>query len=169
MQTHIENLNQGLVQKTTTEYLQDLLHPFDEPVSRDNIDQYLDAPLRKKLPANYYHCINYPDFFLDYRESIYHPEVSVAVDSAMELFEGMKNQEMETSYMIDNIIRKMVKLVAKYISESGLEWARNNKVGEFTTTTMNRRVRPDVLVYCKNVLVMMGCSYNIANCSGRIK
>ena len=61
------------------------MHPFDEPVSRDNINQYLNAPLRKKLP-----------------------------------------------------------------------WARNNKVDEFTTTTKNERVRPDVLVYCRNVLVMMG-------------
>ena len=123
------------------------MHPFDEPVSRDHINQYLDAPLRKKLLAYYFHCRNYRYLdFLDYGESICLPDVSAAVNSAMELFKDKKNQ--------DNIISKMFQVVEMY-SKSGLEWARNNKVDEFTTTT-NKRVRPDVLVYCRNVLVMMG-------------
>uniref|UniRef100_U9T2J7 Uncharacterized protein n=1 Tax=Rhizophagus irregularis (strain DAOM 181602 / DAOM 197198 / MUCL 43194) TaxID=747089 RepID=U9T2J7_RHIID len=91
-------MGMGLIQDKTTEYLQELLAPFDKPVD----------------------CIE----FL--------PDVMVAVGNAMELYKGKNNQEMETSYMVDNVIRKMHQLADKYI------------------------VRPDVLVYCRDVLVIMG-------------
>ncbi|CAB4408030.1 unnamed protein product [Rhizophagus irregularis] len=34
---------------------------------------------------------------------------------------GKENQEMETSYMVENVIRKMLKLADKYIDTFGLE------------------------------------------------
>ncbi|CAB5191633.1 unnamed protein product [Rhizophagus irregularis] len=43
------------------------------------------------------------------------PDVMVAVGNAMKLYKGKNNQEMETSYMIDNVIRKMLQLADKYI------------------------------------------------------
>ncbi|CAB4428070.1 unnamed protein product [Rhizophagus irregularis] len=131
-----EDINLGLILNKTTEYLQDLLRPFDEPVGCDNINSYLYTPLRKKLPAHYFHCCNFPDFF-DYEGSEYLPDVVTAVGSAMELFEEKENQEMETSYMIDSIIHKMVQLAVNILVNL---WARNNKVSYFTTTTTNKPV-----------------------------
>uniref|UniRef100_U9TTV6 Uncharacterized protein n=1 Tax=Rhizophagus irregularis (strain DAOM 181602 / DAOM 197198 / MUCL 43194) TaxID=747089 RepID=U9TTV6_RHIID len=98
-----EDIGIGLIQDKTTEYLQELLCPFDEPV----------------------------DFFE------FLPGVMLTVGNAMKLYKGKKNQEMETSYMVDNVIRKMLKLADKYIGTFGLEWARNNKTNDFTTTTDN--------------------------------
>ncbi|PKB99300.1 hypothetical protein RhiirA5_429942 [Rhizophagus irregularis] len=106
----LEDIGIGLIQDKTTEYLQELLCPFDEPV----------------------------DFFE------FLPGVMLTVGNAMKLYKGKKNQEMETSYMVDNVIRKMLKLADKYIGTFGLEWARNNKTNDFTTTTD------------KDVLVIMG-------------
>ncbi|UZO11918.1 uncharacterized protein OCT59_003471 [Rhizophagus irregularis] len=97
----LEDIGIGLIQDKTTEYLQELLCPFDEPV----------------------------DFFE------FLPGVMLTVGNAMKLYKGKKNQEMETSYMVDNVIRKMLKLADKYIGTFGLEWARNNKTNDFTTTT----------------------------------
>ncbi|GBC07678.1 hypothetical protein RclHR1_07610008 [Rhizophagus clarus] len=152
--SNMQGINLGLIQQRTAEYLEGLLCPFNEPVSCDNIKRYFDAPLLKKLPAHIVYCNQYPAM-LDHKASILLPDVTTAVDISMELFKDKINQEMETSYMIDHIIRKMVKITEDYVSDSGLEWVRNNKMNAYTTTT-NKLVRPDVLVYCKNVLVMMG-------------
>ncbi|CAB4485749.1 unnamed protein product [Rhizophagus irregularis] len=78
----LEDIGIGLIQDKTTEYLQELLCPFDEPV----------------------------DFFE------FLPGVMLTVGNAMKLYKGKKNQEMETSYMVDNVIRKMLKLADKYIA-----------------------------------------------------
>ncbi|CAB4443508.1 unnamed protein product [Rhizophagus irregularis] len=146
----LEDIGIGLIHDKTTEYLQELLSPFNEQVYCDNVDSYFKAPLQRKLAASHYLCKEYPAYF-DQEGFEFLPDVMLAVGNAMELYTGKDNQEMETSYMVDNVIRKMVKLAIKYIGKSGFEWARNN---EFTTTTTHNR--PDVLVYCSEVLVIMG-------------
>ncbi|UZO13135.1 uncharacterized protein OCT59_004640 [Rhizophagus irregularis] len=152
----LEDIGIGHIHDKTTEYLQELLSPFNEPVYCDNVDLYFKAPLQRKLVASHYLCKEYPAYF-DQEDLEFLPDVTLAVGDAMELYTGKDNQEMETSYMVDNVIRKMVKLAIRYIGKSGFEWARNNKMNEYTTTTTHKRnVRPDVLVYCDEVLVILG-------------
>ncbi|CAI2201636.1 5121_t:CDS:2, partial [Funneliformis geosporum] len=91
-----EDLSLGLVQKKITEYLQVLLHHFDESVCCNNINQYLDAPLLKKLPANYFYCCNYPEL-LDYRETSRLPDLCNVVDNVMDSYEEKPNQETEAN------------------------------------------------------------------------
>ncbi|RGB22084.1 hypothetical protein C1646_731247 [Rhizophagus diaphanus] len=150
-----EKISVGDVYAYTTEYLKELLSPFDEPVNCDNVDSYFNAPLKRKLIAPPYLCEEYPDYF-DQKDLDLLTDVLLAVGDAMELYTGKDNQEMETSYMVDNVIRKMVKLAIKYIGQSEFEWARNNKMNDWTTTTHKKKVRPDVLIYCSEVLVIMG-------------
>ncbi|CAB5357256.1 unnamed protein product [Rhizophagus irregularis] len=152
----LEDIRIGLVHDKTTEYLQELLVPFNEPVYCDDVDLCFKAPLQRKLVAPHYLCKEYPAYF-DQEGFEFLPDVMLAVGDAMELYTGKDNQEMETSYMVDNVIRKMVKLAIKYIGKSGFEWTRNNKMNEYTTTTTHKKnVRPDVLVYCNDVLVIIG-------------
>ncbi|CAB5353417.1 unnamed protein product [Rhizophagus irregularis] len=152
----LEDIGIGHIHDKTTEYLQELLSPFNKPVYCDNVDLYFKAPLQRKLVASHYLCKEYPAYF-DQEDLEFLPDVTLAVGDAMELYTGKDNQEMETSYMVDNVIRKMVKLAIRYIGKSGFEWACNNKMNEYTTTTTHKRnVRPDVLVYCDEVLVILG-------------
>ncbi|GBC28920.2 kinase-like domain-containing protein [Rhizophagus irregularis DAOM 181602=DAOM 197198] len=112
-------MGMGLIQDKTTEYLQELLAPFDKPVDCNNINLYFNTPQRRKLPPPHILCREHPDFF-DQKGIEFLPDVMVAVGNAMELYK-----------------------------------ARNNKMNDFTTTN-KKKVRPDVLVYCRDVLVIMG-------------
>lgn len=128
---------------------------FDNPVSCDNIDQYLNEPLQIKLPAHNFYSRNYPDF-LDDKDAHYYPELCTVVGTVMDDYREKNNQETETAYNVNNHIYKMFRIVEKYIDEGGLEWVRDNKINEMSLTTNKKGVRPDVTVYYKDVLVMIG-------------
>jgi hypothetical protein len=124
-----------------SQILQDLLLPFEEPVSRDNIDEYLNASLRRNCQLTYITLIPKTSI-------IYLPELCTATGDAMGSFNEVANQEMVTSDTVNNIISRMFHLTKKYITNSRFEWVRNNK--------NKKEVRPDITVYCKNVLLMVG-------------
>ncbi|CAB5290146.1 unnamed protein product [Rhizophagus irregularis] len=86
----LEDIGIGLIHDKTTEYLQELLSPFNEPVYCDNIDSYFKAPLQRKLAAPHYLCKEYSVYF-DQEGFEFLPDVMLAVGNAMELYTGKDN------------------------------------------------------------------------------
>jgi hypothetical protein len=121
------------------------LRPFDEQVSCDNINQYLNAPLLKKLPANYDYSRRYPGH-LYHSEASHLPRLSSVVNIVMDPYVEKPDQEMETSFNVKIHMHKMINIAKDFISDCKLEWADNNKMKDFTTTTIKKGVQPDVTI-----------------------
>ncbi|PKC56975.1 hypothetical protein RhiirA1_428793, partial [Rhizophagus irregularis] len=60
----LEDIGIGLIQDKTTEYLQELLCPFDEPVDCNNINSYFNTPLQRKLPAPTFYVMIFLTFLI---------------------------------------------------------------------------------------------------------
>lgn len=73
-------------------------HPF---VSCDNINQYLNEPLLKKLTVHPLYSINYYNY-LDNKEADYLPDLCNVVGCTMSFFREKINQEAETVDIVNN-------------------------------------------------------------------
>nr|CAG8492332.1 397_t:CDS:2 [Entrophospora candida] len=140
------------------DFLGKLLHPFDEEISCNNLEQFLSKPLLLKLPS----LPSYADSFPDKLESVYSnpfyvPRISSILVNVMgKSFRESVGGEAYTSNTINNHIMDMIGLAQEYaLGCSNFNWNRNKVIKPTTTTTENRRVRPDVTIYYNRVLVMM--------------
>ncbi|CAG8597926.1 14867_t:CDS:10, partial [Funneliformis mosseae] len=112
----------------TTKFFNELLRPFNEEVSRDNVEQLLSKLLLLKLHINCYCCGCY-----EY------------------------DKEGITMGNIDSHINILIEFIQEYERGcSNMSLDRNQAIQSSTTTTENKRYRPDSAVYYNRVLVMMG-------------
>ena len=57
---------------------------------------------------------------------------------------------------INDHILDMISFAGDYIGSLQLNWTRNKTINDTSITTKQKRVRPDVTIYCNGLLVMMG-------------
>ena len=89
----------------TTDFLNELLRPFDDEINRNNVELFLSKPLLRKLPC-------FPDLIIDsnvledaYLSSIYSSRLSVIVSDAM-CFKQSPGGEAITMEILIFILRK---------------------------------------------------------------
>ncbi|CAI2180195.1 3388_t:CDS:2 [Funneliformis geosporum] len=146
------------LEDNTTKFFDELLRPFDEEINRDNIERLFMKPLLLKLP-----CL--PDLVVDSNvlesilsSPIYSSRLSSIVDVVMSRnFREGPGKEGKTMGNIDSHINNLIELIQEYAKDcSNMSLDRNQAIQSSTTTTENKRNRPDIAVYYNNVLVMMG-------------
>ncbi|CAG8557407.1 2299_t:CDS:2 [Funneliformis mosseae] len=147
----------------TTKFFDELLRPFNEEVSRDNVEQLLSKPLLLKLP-----CL--PDLVVDpnvleslFSSPIYSSRLSAIVAVVMSRnFKEGPGKEGITMGNIDSHINILIELIQEYARGcSNMSLDRNQAIQSSTTTTENKKYRPDIAVYYNRVLVMMGDAKDI--------
>lgn len=124
-----------------------------------NIDQFLSKPLLRKLPYFPGVIMDYSDVLEEaYSSSIFSYNLSLIVSEVMrKSFTQIAGGETETLGNIDILIKKFIELAKGYADNcSDLELNRNKTIKSSTTTTANRRDRPNMTIYYKNVLLIMG-------------
>jgi len=135
------------------------LCPFDVEINRTNVEQLLSEPLRRKLPILSGIVTGHSDVLEDaLSSSIYSPRLSQIVGEVMGTsFQQITCDEANTMGNIDIIIKKIIGLAREYANNCGyLELNRNRAIKSSSTTTENKRDRPDMTIYYKNVLLIMG-------------
>ncbi|CAJ0825942.1 5634_t:CDS:2 [Entrophospora sp. SA101] len=140
------------------DFLGKLLHPFDEEISCNNLEQFLSKPLLLKLPSLPSCADNFPDKLESvYSNPFYVPRISSILVNVMgKSFRESVGGEAYTSNTINNHIMDMIDLAQEYaLGCSNFDWNHNKVIKPTTTTTENKRVRPDVTIYYNRVLVMI--------------
>ncbi|CAB4475977.1 unnamed protein product [Rhizophagus irregularis] len=140
----------------TTDFLNELLCPFDTEIDCTNVEQFLSAKLPLKLPCVPGLVTGYTDVIEDiFSSSIYSPRLSLIVSEVMGTsFKQISGGEATTLGNINIHIKKIIELAQEYAENcSDLDLDRNKTS---STTTELPRDRPDMAIYYKNVLFMMG-------------
>ncbi|CAB5384955.1 unnamed protein product [Rhizophagus irregularis] len=143
----------------TSDFLNLLLCPFDTEIDCTNVEQFLSAKLPLKLPCFPGLVMGYTDVIEDtFSSSIYSSRLSLIVGEVMSAsFKQISGGEARTLGNIDVHIRKIIELAQEYEENcSDLDLDRNKTIKSTTTTTEHPRSRPDMTIYYKNVLFMMG-------------
>ncbi|POG64620.1 hypothetical protein GLOIN_2v466752 [Rhizophagus irregularis DAOM 181602=DAOM 197198] len=145
--------------RRTSDFLNLLLCPFDTEIDCTNVEQFLSAKLPLKLPCFPGLVMGYTDVIEDtFSSSIYSSRLSLIVGEVMSAsFKQISGGEARTLGNIDVHIRKIIELAQEYEENcSDLDLDRNKTIKSTTTTTEHPRSRPDMTIYYKNVLFMMG-------------
>jgi len=117
------------------------------------------APLLQKLPAHPYYCRDYPDYLEPTNSEPFYnvPRLSTIVSNIMgKSFAEAVGQEALAADGINDHILDMISFAGDYIGSLQLNWTRNKTINDTSITTKQKRVRPDVTIYCNGLLVMMG-------------
>ncbi len=133
--------------------------PFDAEIDRTNVEQFLLEPLLRKLPCLPDIATGYSDVLEDiFSSSIYSSRLSMIVGEVMSTsFKQSPGGDAKTLGNIDIHIKKIIELAQEYAdNSSNLELDCNKAIKSSTTATENKRDRPDVTIYYKNVLLIMG-------------
>ncbi|PKK44835.1 hypothetical protein RhiirC2_834914, partial [Rhizophagus irregularis] len=133
--------------------------PFDTEIDCTNVEQFLSAKLPLKLPYFPGLVMGYTDVIEDiFSSSIYSSRLSLIVGEVMSTsFKQISGGEARTLGNIDVHIRKIIELAQEYEENcSDLDLDRNKTIKSTTTTTELPISRPDMTIYYKNMLFMMG-------------
>ncbi|GBC43761.2 kinase-like domain-containing protein [Rhizophagus irregularis DAOM 181602=DAOM 197198] len=150
---------QTKLEDRTSDFLNLLLCPFDTEIDCTNVEQFLSAKLPLKLPCFPGLVMGYTDVIEDtFSSSIYSSRLSLIVGEVMSAsFKQISGGEARTLGNIDVHIRKIIELAQEYVENcSDLDLDRSKTINSTTTTTEHPRSRPDMTIYYKNVLFMMG-------------
>ncbi|KAG9287195.1 hypothetical protein G9A89_001603 [Geosiphon pyriformis] len=135
----------------TISFLQLLCPPFVEPITLGNLEHCFTSALLQKLPAIPHLCRDYGNYLVPINSDAFYnvPRLCAIVSNIFSKFyTECSRQEGLTKDGINNHILDMITFLSQYIATPYLSWKRNERTG--------KKVRPDITVYCNNLLVMNG-------------
>ncbi|KAG9292596.1 hypothetical protein G9A89_006967 [Geosiphon pyriformis] len=142
----------------TTPFLKLLCRPFDEPITRSNLEHCFTSKLLQKLPAEPCLCRSLEDYLVPKcSEALYNvPRLSAIVSTILsKSFTECVGQEERTTDGINDHILDMITFFSQYIATPSLRWNRNGIIKDTSTITENK-ARLDITVYSNDLLVMIG-------------
>ncbi|KAG9285613.1 hypothetical protein G9A89_009253 [Geosiphon pyriformis] len=142
----------------TLSFLQLLCPPFDEPITRSNLEHCFTSALLQKLPAISHLCRDYGNYLVPIdSDPLYNVPRLLAIVTTIfsKSFTESPRQEQRTADGINNHILDMITLLGQCFATPSLSWKRNGKIND-TSTITDKSVRPDITVYCNDLLVMIG-------------
>ncbi|KAG9306961.1 hypothetical protein G9A89_000875 [Geosiphon pyriformis] len=142
----------------TLSFLQLLCPPFDEPITRSNLEHCFTSALLQKLPAISHLCRDYGNYLVPIdSDPLYNVPRLLAIVTTIfsKSFTESPRQEQRTADGINNHILDMITLLGQCFATPSLRWKRNGKIND-TSTITDKSVRPDITVYCNDLLVMIG-------------
>jgi hypothetical protein len=120
----------------------------------------LSSSFRNHYYKNCHVFLGYSDVLYDLfsNNTIYCPKLSLIVGEVMSTsFKQGLGEVTKTLGNIDAHINKIIELAQEYADNcSNLELNRNKAIISSTATTGSKRDRPDMVVYYKNVIFLMG-------------